>query len=41
MPDGPTIGTGDTPMDALVHALDDFYDVRDELLASLDGEDLP
>lgn len=36
-PDGPTIGCGDTPLDALTHSLDEFYDVRAELLGSLES----
>ena len=34
-PDGPSIGTGDTPIDALMVALQPFEGVIDELLACL------
>ena len=35
MPDGPSIGTGETPVDALMQALQPFEAVMDELLACL------
>lgn len=34
-PDGPSMGTGDTPVDALMKALEPFEGVIDELLACL------
>jgi hypothetical protein len=34
-PDGPSMGTGDTPVDALMQALQPFEGVIDELLACL------
>lgn len=34
-PDGPTIGMGETAVDALKVALEDYADVRGELLASI------
>jgi hypothetical protein len=37
-PDGPSMGTGDTPVDALMHALQPFEGVIDELLACLPPE---
>jgi hypothetical protein len=40
-PDGPTLGYGDAPLEALTSALDDFSDVRKALLASLDEGSLP
>lgn len=37
-PDGPSIGTGDTPVDALWEALQPFEGMVDELLACLPSE---
>jgi hypothetical protein len=34
-PDGPSTGTGDTPVDALMQALQPFEGVFDELIACL------
>jgi hypothetical protein len=38
-PDGPTLGWGDRPMDALFVALDPYRDVRPELRASIEHEE--
>jgi hypothetical protein len=38
-PDGPTLGWGERPMDALFVALDPYHGVRPELLASIEHED--